>query len=133
MSLIRLLLDCCVNLRLRATFRVCSRGEHRTRFFVLSCFLPWSWRAAGQDKNQKRVLSYRTGHQDTRTACLVLSSDEHFCPVLSCFVPSSWRAAGQDKNKKRVPSYRTGHQDRLSCAQLWYGHPHPCCSIVALV
>ena len=44
-----------------------NRGEHRTRFFVLSCFLSSSWRAAGQDKNQKRVLSYRT-------ACPVLSS-----------------------------------------------------------
>ena len=29
---------------------------------ALSCFLPSSWRAAGQDKNKKRVLSYKTGH-----------------------------------------------------------------------
>ena len=59
------------------------RGEYRTRFFVLFCFLPSPWRAPGQYKNQKRVLPYRTGHQD-RLSCaqlwwafLVLS-----CPVL---------------------------------------------------
>ena len=33
-----------VGKKLRAMWR---RGEHRTRFFVLSCFLPSSWRVAG--------------------------------------------------------------------------------------
>ena len=90
-------------------------------FFVLSCFLPSSWQAAGQDKNQKRVLSYRTG-QDTRAACPVLSSDEHFfvlsCPVLfPTFVLAGGRTR-QDKNQKRVLSYRTGQDTRAACPVL---------------
>ena len=72
-----------------------NRSEHRTRFFVLSCFLPSSWRAAGQDRTPEPpvlcsalmsifcsvllptfvLAGGRTG-QDTRTACPLLSSGQ---------------------------------------------------------
>ena len=85
------------------------RGEHRTRFFVLSCFLP-SWQDRTKTKN---------------ASCPVFSSDEHFlsCPafylrpvlcsaLMSIFCPVLLPSF--------VLSYRTRHQDRLSCAQLWF-------------
>ena len=43
--------------------------QDRTKIKNASC-------PTGQDKNKKRVLSYRTG-QDTRTACPVISSGRH--------------------------------------------------------
>ena len=43
-----------------------STGQDFLSCPALSCFLPSSWQAAEQDKNKKRVLSYRTG-EDTRT------------------------------------------------------------------
>ena len=48
-----------------------STRQHFLPCPALSCFLPSSWRAAGQDNNKKRVLSYRTGHQD-RLSCAQL-------------------------------------------------------------
>ena len=86
-----------------------TRGEHRTRFFALSCFLLSSWRASGQD---------RTEHQDTRTACPVLSSDEHF---LSC--PASYLRPGgrQDRTKIKNASCPTGQDTRTACPVLSSG------------
>ena len=113
------------------TTNVRCRGEHRTRFFDLSCFLPSSWRASGQDKNQKCVLSYRTGQdrteQNIRTPgppVLYSALMSIFCPSLSCFLPWSWWAARQDKNKKRVLFYRTGQDTRTACPALSSGPMH---------
>ena len=100
-----------------------TRGEHRTRFFVLSCPAS-SLRPGGrQDRTKTKNASCPTG-QDTRTACPVLSSDEHFCPVLPC--PASYLRPGgrQDRTEIKNASCptgqnRTGHQHRLSCALLW--------------
>ena len=63
-------------------------------FFVLSCFLSSSSRAAEQDR---------------------LSCAQHF---LSCPASSLRPAGRQDKTKIKNASCPTGHQDRLSCAQL---------------
>ena len=50
-----------------------STGEDFLSCPALSCFLPSSWRVAGQDKNKKTrpVLQDRTGHQD-RLSCAQL-------------------------------------------------------------
>ena len=53
-----------------------STGQGFLSCPALSCFLPSFWWATGQDKNKKRVLSYRTGHQD-RLSCAQL------CPKLT--------------------------------------------------
>ena len=69
----------CRSLIIRPASESCSStgDEHRIRVFVLSCFLPSSWRVAGLDKNKKRILSYRTRQDRTPgppVLCSALSS-----------------------------------------------------------
>ena len=99
--------------------RLCSRGEHRTRIFVLSCpvLLPTFVLAGGrtgQKPKARPVLQDRTSGPPVLCSALISTG----FLVLSCFLPSSWRAAGQDKNKKRALSYRTGQDTRTACPVL---------------
>ena len=90
-----------------------STGQHFLPCPALSCFLPSSWRAAGQDKNQKRVLPYRTGQDRTPgppVLCSALMSI--FCPVLPC--PASYLGPGgrQDRTKIKNASCFTGQDTK---------------------
>ena len=70
------------------------RGEHRTRFFVLSCFLPSSWRTCrtGQKPKMRPVLQDRT--PGPPVLCLALMSTG--CPVL---LPTFVLAGGRTGQK----------------------------------
>ena len=103
--------------KLKIEKKVCMiRGEHRTRFFVLSCpiLLPTFVLASGRTGQKPKT---RPVQQDRTPGSPVLCSAlmSTGCPVLlPTFVLADDRT-GQDKNKKRVLSYRTGQDTRTAC------------------